>query len=377
MRHEPMKRTRKYSVYEKENPPKNEMVRYLLSVDGILIERVIDLKSRPVGMRKDRRGVYDDIPYLSMSARRSNTSGGILEKGIQLHRYWFEYLKLALDLESLGNEVRIVTRGFNNHITDLTNLAISDAEKWSLKQQGLDYNERTGQPPLYFASNETVRIVVNRKKYEGWDLDRVLSERFNQWWSGHDDWDGNLDDAEKRGHAYLFEGHYPKLMTSKDDWSDDPRFLYVRIDRSSKKPDVDAFLQEEIKDKLSRKGNPSFVIDGRPRPDQLQNRFNALVLSLTRVSNRTGQPLTDKEICEHDPIYLRSPLEISKTDNDRRKPRNVWKDQRTQDPNRLTVPVDRKTGKPRYSILVAGQRRDGIHHLIDVLDGQFGSAPSK
>lgn len=241
----------------------------------------------------------------------------------------------------------------------------------------MDYNERTGQPPLYFASNETVRIQVNRKKYEGWDLDRIPNEKFNQWWSGHDDWTGNLDDIEKRGHAHLFEGHYPKVMTSKDDWSDDPRFLYVRIDKFSRKMDVDAFLQEEVKDKLSQKGKPTFVIDGKPRPDQLQNRFNALVLSLNRVSHKTGQPLTDKDICEHDPIYLRSPLEIAKADNDRRKPRNVWKDRRKQDSNRLTVPVDKKSGKPRYSILVSGQRSDGIHHLIDVLDGQFGSAPPK
>ena len=240
-----MKRTRKYSVYEKENPPKKQMVRYLLSVDGNQVSENIDLKSRPVGMRKNRRNEYDDIPYLSMSARKSKKTGGILEKGIQLHRHWFDYLKLALELESLGKDVRIVTRGYNNHITDLTNLPISEEEKQRLRQEGLDYNERIGQPPLYFASNETVRIQVNRKKYEGWDLDRIPNEKFNHWWSGHDDWTGNLDDIEKRGHAHLFEGHYPKVMTSKDDWSDDPRFLYVRIDKFSRKMDVDAFLQED------------------------------------------------------------------------------------------------------------------------------------
>jgi len=407
-------RKRKFFVYDKDNPPKKEMVRYLLSVDGNQVGGNVDIKSKPVGKISDirkskiqesvkegrrKRGDtrFRDQSHLDIDARKNRKSetGGVLDKGIQLHRFWFLYLKLALELESLGKDVRIVTRGYNNHITSVDKLPISDEEKQRLREEGVNLQNVAGST-VFFGTNETVRIKVNRKKYEGWDLGRVLTEGFDDWWFGHEGWGYNwglgkdangqkvrrrnfyknppdLDDVARRGHSHLFEGHYPKLMTSKDEWSDDPRFLYVRIDKFSKSKDIDAFLREEVSGTLTKKGKPTFVIDGKPRPDQLQNRYNALVLSLNRISPNTGLPLSDEDICNHNPIYLRSPDEIS----DRRQPRNIWKEHRPVDPERLTVPVDRKTGKPRYSILVSGQKSDGIHHLIDVLDGSFGSAPPK
>ena len=138
-----------------------------------------------------------------------------------------------------------------------------------------------------------------------------------------------------------------------------PKFLYLRIDTSSKRLDVHNFLREELKKRLSDKGKPTFTIDGYPRPDQLQNRYNALVLS------PKGE-MSAKEIYEHKDIYLRATEEGSGKKNKN---------------GRLDVPVyrDKKTGKVKlqYGNVVGTQRKEGIHHLVDAINGRFGSASDK
>ena len=194
--------------------------------------------------------------------------------------------------------------------------------------------------------------------------DWVLTEGFDEWWYGHEGWgfvwkkvgkkrnrvflpNPDLDDVKRRGHSHLFEGHYPTQITSKDEWKDDPQFLYVRIDKSSRTRDVDTFMQT-IKKQMSPEGSPRYLIDGHPRPDVLQNRYNALVMGLRGV--------TPKEICTHKHIYLRATEFNDKGDG-----------------VRLTVPTFQ--GKSQFSNLVKQQRVGGFHHLLDVMRGSFGSVP--
>ena len=238
--------------------------------------------------------------------------GRALDKGIQLYRHWFQYLKLALELESLGKNIQLVTR-----------------HGAYMNQKGGGAGNRT------FRCRDTVRIRVNRQKYDGWDLDEVLSDTFNKWWKSHSD---------------LFEGHYPTQITSKDEWVDSPEFIYVRIDKSSRTRDVDEFMRT-IKRQMSAEGSPRYQIDGHPRPDVLQNRYNALVMGLKGI-----QP---KDICtdfgKNKDIYLRA------TDD-------------KGEGERLSVSPNSK-GKPQYPIVVKQQRDGGIHHLLDVMKGSFGSVP--
>ena len=63
-----------------------------------------------------------------------------------------------------------------------------------------------------------------------------------------------------------------------------------------------------------------------------------------------------KEICTHKDIYLRATEESKKGDGER-----------------LSVPT--YENKKQYSNLVKQQRVGGIHHLLDVMKGSFGSVP--
>lgn len=310
-------------INEKNVKPHHKDKSYYLTVDGSPIpvvdlmksrevkqEPLARLKKRPVGIEYTRsvsdRGYEFSSRHKTDSARIKD--GRTLDKGIQLYRHWFQFLKLALELESLGKNVELVTRhgAFQN-------------------QKGGGTGNRT------FRCRDTVRIRVNRQKYEGWDLDEVLSDTFNKWW---------------KSHSHLFEGHYPTQITSKDEWDDSPEYIYLKIDKSVRTRDVDTFMQE-IKKQMNPEGSPRYLIDGHPRPDVLQNRYNALVMAL--------KGMTPKEICTHKDIYLRA------TDD-------------KGDGERLKVPVT-KNGKYLYPIVVKQQRDGGVHHLLDVMKGSFGSVP--
>lgn len=268
------------------------------------------------------------------SARVSRDKTKTLDRGIQLYRLWFNYLKLALELEELG--VWMVVK----NPTYVKNHTIGDIPKSVIDKSRYTIGGREGDSGIkqIFRCRQQQRVKVDRKKYEGWDLDEVLTSTFDKWWGTH---------------SHLFEGFYPSIMTDKCEWVDDPNFVYVRIDKSSQWSDVQSFMKEHLSKAIKTRRKPRFKIDGLPRVNVLQNNFNALVLSV--------QGMSPKDICEHKSIYLRRTdehFDAGRTSEDR-----------------LTVPRDRKTGQPKYSIIVSKQRVMGIHHLFEVCAGRFGSAP--
>ena len=212
---------------------------YWVNVDGTVPDVVPLEKSRPVGVieptrrvaigksrMEDRKEKGDtrlrDEPHLDRDARINRESGGVLDKGIQLHRHWFRYLKLALELESLGKKVELVTA--QSYINKITKTAGKDGAEI----EGIP--DSLGGVEVLSRARKVVRVGVNRSRYEGWNLDQVLSDSFNKWWDTH---------------SHLFEGHSPSFLDSKDEWVDDKKFLYLRIDKSSKRLDVQNFLREE------------------------------------------------------------------------------------------------------------------------------------
>ena len=320
------------TIQKKNVKPHHRDKSYYVILDGSPVEKVELKNSREVAQeplsRRNKRPSVDYVGGDGFSTRHRTVSARILDdrvldKGIQIYRHWFQFLKLALELESLGKDVELVTRH---------GMYLPTEEPFIRVEGNLQPNpDYTGDS--FFRQRDTVLIRVDEKSYEGWDLDQVLSDTFNTWWSTH---------------AHLFEGHYPKRITSKDEWDDDPNFVYVRIDKTSRRPDLDTFIQT-IKDEMSQEGSPRFPIDGYPRPDVLQNRYNALVMVLKGFG--------PKEICTHKKIYLRAT--DSKTDGER-----------------LMVPMNSK-GKSLYPIVVKQQRDGGIHHLLDVMKGCFGSVLSQ
>ena len=143
---------------------------------------------------------------------------------------------------------------------------------------------------------------------------------------------------------------------TRDEWIDRIPAVVHRIDKSSRTRDVDTFIQT-IKKQMSPEGSPRYRIDEKshPRPDVLQNRYNALVMTLQGILNA--------EICYGDKIYLRA--------TDARN-RDMTKGME----GRLKVSVSSK-GKLLYPTTVSKQRNGGLYHLQDVMKGKFGEVPAK
>ena len=284
-------------------------------------------------------GVFasNEVSQSMLSARKKD--GRLLNKGIQLYRLWFNFLKLGLELEQLNVELVI-----QNHtmITNTTNPDIPSSviEKSRVKTGGAS-SQGLGSISSIYRSKLTQKIKVKRSAYKGWDLDEVLTQPFNTWW---------------KTHSHLFEGYYPSIIKDKKDWVDNPDFIYVRIDKNSQIRDVNEFYNDKIKPQLHSKITNKFKILGKnARSNVIQNNFNALVLRLKGWS--------PKEICTHKNIYLR------KTDE-------VEGNSRTKG-ERLTISVDKKTKKPLYSQRVSIQKDLGIHHLLEVCEGRFGLSKGK
>lgn len=256
-----------------------------------------------------------------------NFYGGLLNRGIQVHRLWFQYLKLALELESLGKTVEIVTKSHSNNVTNLKLPDIPDHLRY----------ERS-----LFRTKTTQRVKVDRKKYKGWDLDQVLNDPFNTWW---------------KTHSELFEGYAPEFFSEGEKRNDD-RFLYLKLDKTLNYKDVTEFIRIEVQHQVGQ--TPKFQIENHPRPDVCQNGYNALVLVL--------KGWTAPEICNHKNIYLRA------TDE-----RSLDKDGNPSDrlqPS-FVATTDKKTkaiigGNVLYGKLVSQQRDIGMKHLLRVMEGRFG-----
>ena len=304
----------------KKNLTKKHTDTYWIEVKGSPVKSVPLNKSRLVKQsprsKRSSGKIFDK--HLQTSARVSPDSGGVLQRGIQLHRHWFQFLKLALELESMGVDAFVT------------------------KQTRVAKGEGGGAGNLKYQLKDTVEFKVKRDKYDGWDLDQVLTETFNTWWKTHN---------------HLFEGYAPSFTTPQDKQNPDD-FLYIRIDKSSKLEDVREFITGEVKDRLN--GTPKFQIQGYPRPDKLQNAYNALVYTLNPVVD--GVEVNAEGFMSHKNIYLRA-TDI-RSDGDRLNASSY---------------TDKKTGrtKTQWGAGVGRQRDVGIHHLLNVMNGKFGDLPDK
>jgi len=294
---------------------------YWCEVKGSPVGKVPLKKSREVKQENIKRtrlrpnyGERHKVP----SARINPKTDMLTDKGIQLYRLWFQYLKLALELETLG---------VNLIVTKQTRILKKAPSGGHVRRGGANIGSM-------YQLKDTIKFNIKKQMYKGWNLDQVLSDPFDTWW---------------KTHSHLFEGHKPSFTKPKDNQNSED-FLFIRIDKTSKLEDIRDFVTAEVQPKLT--SEPKFKIDGYPRPDVLQNGYNAIVLTLKGWSN--------KEICEptNDNIYLRA------TDT-------------RSGGSRLTVPIDKKTGKKKYPITVGKQRDYGIHYLVSAMNGKFGGLPPK
>jgi hypothetical protein len=349
-------KTPKYKYKTKGEMTARDHVSYHCLINGVIPEKGIELvHSKEVAMEsaarrshRDNAVMYsEDASHNRTSSRINANTGRTLDKGIQLYRLWFRYLKLALELEemkvSLVIKNEFLERGAFRHDKRVQN--VPEEVKVRIRKQfaerilkedlkGSDH--AGGKYEAVWRLKHIEKVKVKRSAYKGWDLDQVLTDSFDNWW---------------KTHSYLFEGHTPKFINPKDVSEDNNNFLYIRIDKTSQRRDVQMFFNDEVAKQLKGKTKNLFKVVGKsPRVNVIQNNYNALVLSL--------KGWTPKEINNHKNIY-----------------------NRRTDESVLSVRGDGDSGRPKYSsdkslvTNISKSKRIGAFRLMEVCEGQFGISP--
>ena len=171
----------------------------------------------------------------------------ILQTGISKYRHWFSFLKLALEMQQ--------------------------------------------QDAVLIYKKKEHKIKVDESMYVGWDLDKVLSSKFDDWFF-------------KQNHRALFLSDISRVLKSKDKVSKDENKVTIEFDANRRLTDVIKDIRrlsqkEDIFKNKSDDIKTEFVINGRVIDSTLQNRFNALILKLE-------DKLTNKEILTHKNEYIRA-----------------------------------------------------------------------
>ena len=265
------------------------------------LEPVTLIHSHAVKGRKDYVG---DV-YSGKAFDRKVKDGKVLEKSIHSYRMWFNFLKLALELEE-QNTV-LVTRN-------------------SIAEQYMNSTRQTGRV--------THKVKVKRSKYADWNVDEILNMSFNDWWKEHN---------------HLFQDQVGRILKPNDVVSSNPDVFSYEIDKRRRLSDVIKDLRSHYEDnKIERVSREKYPIEGRVRPINLQNRFNALVLKLE-------DNLSNEEILTHKDNYIRG------TDTRTAKARHSGAD-----------------GRVIFELIGGSQKNWGAKQiLLSVCDGYFVKHPTK
>jgi|TARA_Y100000294_G_scaffold114796_1_gene106483 hypothetical protein len=266
--------------------------------------------------------------------------GGILEKRISIFRHWFRFIVLARELEE--------------------------------------------QDTVLILKKKEHKIKVNKSMYEGWDLDTIVSKKFDDWFF-------------KENHRQLFINDISRVLSKKDKVSSDLNRITIEFDVNRRLNDVIKDLRRMNKEQNMFRGKSDgyksrFEVNGRVIDATLQNRYNALVLKLE------GK-LTNKQIVTHELQYIRPTSQKTKdgysTQVEHRDDMTLLEQQKNKsykstplkDDWGLSVTDRNKTvGKiiePNYAItmfdLLTGTNKSwgAFQILLSVCDGYFVKHPTK
>jgi hypothetical protein len=231
------------------------------SVEPIHLKHSHPIKKRQYkGTEKELRQRQFNELYGTKSRSTRVIQGKVLEKTIHSYRMWFLFLKLALELDEQG-----------------TTLVMKN----SVKKKGYEAPTKRLE----------YKVKVNRKKYEEWDLDQVLTSSFNDWFFGSD---------QNKGHRYLFTDEVTKVLTPADMISNDPDKITIEIDTRRRFTDIinDLRQMNSEQELFKRKSRDKFPITGRVRYLTLLNKYNCLILKLENE-------LSNEEILTHENQYIR------------------------------------------------------------------------
>ena len=200
---------------------------------------------------------------------KSKETGLFIDRPIQVYRCWFEYLKLCLEMEDYGLSLEMIERvkfdkkkvvGFNQYLTE-GSTGITRFRR---------YEEKT----------RSWKVKVNRKKYEGWELDKVLTQSFDNWW---------------KPHRHLFENKKTIEIKSPDKWVKKPHYRYIRVDTRKRLEDTRKEIDEILGDLKGEKkkdlktSTSQFTVIGKPRVDTLEVNRNIMVRFKNWEMNNKGK----------------------------------------------------------------------------------------
>ena len=224
--------------------------------------------NKPKKLRGSITGKQKDITGLK-PVLKGKESGLFIDRPIQVYRCWFEYLKLCLEMEDLGLSLEKMERvkfdkkkivGFNQYLTQ-GSTGITRFRK---------FEEKT----------RSWKVEVNRKKYDGWDLDKVLTQSFDNWWNPH---------------SHLFENKKTIEIKSPDKWVKKPHYRYIRVDTRKRLEDTRKEIDEILGDLKGEKkkelktSTSKFSVIGKPRVDTLVVNRNIMIRFKNWEMNNKGK----------------------------------------------------------------------------------------
>jgi hypothetical protein len=213
--------------------------------------------NKPKKLMGLRTGKQKDITGLKPILKGRET-GLFIDKPIQVYRVWFEYLKLCLELEDLGLSLEKMERvKFDKKIgVGYTKYKVKELENVITRFRTLEEKTRSW------------KVKVDRGKYVGWELDKVLTQSFDTWW---------------KPHRHLFENKKTIEIKSPDRWIKKPHFRYIRVDTRKRlvdtRKEIDEILGDlkgEKKDEL-KTSTSRFNVIGKPRVDTLTVNRNVMI----------------------------------------------------------------------------------------------------
>ena len=225
--------------------------------------------NKPKKLRGSITGKQKDITGLKPILKGRET-GLFIDKPIQVYRCWFEYLKLCLELEDLGLSLEMMERvKFDKKIGEgYTKYKVKELKNVYTRLKTLEEKTRKW------------KVKVNRKKYDGWELDKVLTQSFDNWW---------------KPHRHLFENKKTIEIKSPDKWVKKPHFRYIRVDTRKRLEDtrkeIDEILGDlkgEKKDEL-KTSTSRFNVIGKPRVDTLTVNRNVMIRFKNWEMNNKGK----------------------------------------------------------------------------------------
>ena len=224
--------------------------------------------NKPKKLRGSITGKQKDIIGLK-PVLKGKESGLFIDRPIQVYRCWFEYLKLCLEMEDLGLSLEKMERvkfdkkkivGFNQYLTE-GSTGITRFRKFEEKSR-------------------IWKVKVKRKKYDGWDLDKVLTQSFDNWWNPH---------------SHLFENKKTIEIKSPDKWVKKPHYRYIRVDTRKRLEDTRKEIDEILGDVKGEKkkelktSTSKFSVIGKPRVDTLVVNRNIMIRFKNWEMNNKGK----------------------------------------------------------------------------------------